>query len=414
MNDKINFTGAVLHQGQEEIVYDILNSDSMFYTVNTPRQFGKSFMAIQLMLYFALNNPNSKLMFTTPVYSQVSKVFQELVNGVRNSGVIKSFNRAENSILFINNSELYFKSVKLPDNLRGYSIDYLICDEAALYKKGIFGTVLRPMLAVRGKKCILLSTPKGKNFFYSFYMKGLNSDEPRYRCYKGSSDKNPYANREEIEDARKSLPGAVFKQEYLAEFIDDGGDIFTNINVNSTIKEWIGPQPDESYYAGVDLGRQNDFTVLTILDSKGRICYIYRQNQQEWTKMIDEMVVVLKRYKPRTTLVECNGIGDVVFDLMKKKYPNITAWITSGPSKIDIIEKLILSLQEKRISLPTKELFEPLHNELMDFSFTYNKSTRHIRYAARTGHDDTVMSLAIAVEAKSSGINKGSYNISVV
>ncbi len=403
------YVGANLHIGQLSIVEDILKSDAMYYIICTPRQFGKSFMAIQLMLYYALNFANSKLMFTAPTHSQSSKVFKELLEGTKNTGVIERFNAAENSVIFINGSELYFKSVQLPDNLRGYSIDYMFCDEAALYKESVFSAVLRPMLTVRGKKCFLFSTPKGKNFFYDLYIKGLDEGEPRYRSYKGSSKFNPYANREEIEDARKTLPPSLFRQEYLAEFVDDGGDVFSNIIPNSTISKWKEPNENEIYYAGIDLGRQDDFTVLTIMNQKGEVVYIYRKNRVDWSLIIKEMAIILKTYNPRYTLVECNGIGDVVFSMLKKEYYNISPWITSNQSKQDIIEDLIFAFQDNLIKIPTKTLFEALHIELNDFTFSYSRKTRKIFYGARNGHDDTVMSIAICYRAKKTGATKGQY-----
>lgn len=408
---KINFTGAQLHLGQSMIVKDILSTDAMYYTICTPRQFGKSFMAVQLMLYFALNYPNSKLMFTSPVYAQASKVFKELIKGIKDSGVIDRFNGAENSVIFINGSELYFKSIQQPDNLRGYDIDYMFCDEAAIYKKTVFDEVLKPMLTVRGKKCFLFSTPKGKNWFYSMYKLGMNPDKKRYRAYIGSSDNNPYANQEEIKDAKTVLPESVFKQEYLAEFIDDGGTVFLNVNANSTIKAWEQPIPSKVYYAGIDLGRQDDFTVLTIFDNLGNNVYTYRKNKVEWTSIINELAQILNKYKPKQTLVECNGIGDVVFSMLKEKYKNLTPWITSNQSKQDIIEELIRCFQESTIKIPTKDLFPELHLELSDFSFTYSTKSRKILYGARDGHDDTIMSMAIANHSKKTGVTKGIYAI---
>lgn len=408
-NEKIVYVGATLHEGQRQIVSDIISSVAMYYTIVTPRQFGKSFMAVQLMLYYALNYPGSKLMFTSPVYSQASKVFKELMDGVRGSGVIKKFNGAENSLIFINGSELFFKSVQLADNLRGYSIDYLFCDEAAVYKEEAFNAVLRPMLTVRGKKCFLFSTPHGKNWFYTTYKKA--GENKRYRSYKGCSSLNPYANQEEINDAKRALPEALFRQEYLGEFVDSGGEVFINVNKCAKMFTFVNKLDNIQYYAGIDIGRQNDYTVVTIIGSDNKVYKIHRVNKKGWSQIVQEVANVLKEYNPRYTLVETNGIGDVFFDNLKALYPNITPWITSNSSKQMIIEELILAFQDEAISIPTYDLFSALHDELSDFTFNYNIKTRNISYGARTGHDDTVMSLAIANHARKTGATKGVYAI---
>lgn len=409
---KITLLGARLHPGQVKVMKGILTSNAMYHVVVSPRQFGKSFFGIQALLYFAMNNDNSKCMWVSPTYSQASKTWKEMIEGIQDSKIVKKFNGAENSIILINGSEIYFKSVQLYQNLRGYSINYMILDEAAYYKDEAFNSVLRPMLSVQGKKCILLSTPKGKsNFFYNMYMKGIDPNERRYESYVCKTADNPYANMDEIADAKKFLPASLFRQEYEGTFEDDGGDVFQNITKNALISEWREPQPGKIYYCGIDLGRQDDFTVCTILDQAGNVCYIYRKNLTEWTTIIDDLVKILTKYSPRKTLIEANGIGDVVYSTIKQRYKNVDPWITTNQSKQDIIESLILAFEDMAIKIPTKELFEPLHSELNDFTFTYSKKTRKIQYAARSVHDDTVMSISIAWQAKQTGSTKGLYAI---
>lgn len=408
---RINIQGPTLHPAQESIVKMIMKSKAMYYAVCTPRQFGKTYLMVQLMLYYSLRKSYTKVMLTTLSYSQASKIRKELVNGIEKAGIIKNVNRSENSIILINGSEIFFKSVKIPDNIVGEDIDYMFCDEAALYKDGIFDLALRPMLKVRGKKCFFFSTPRGKNWFYKLFKLGEDERQVRYEAYLGDAFGNPYANKEEIEDARKILPAALFRQEYLGEFVDDGGDVFNAFSQYCVIDKWVKPVLNEVYYAGVDLGRQDDFTVLTILNSKGENVFTYRANGKSWPIIIEQLAKYLKQYSPRYTLVETNGIGDVVFDLLKKQYSKIEGFTTSNSSKQMIIEELILAFEEGELRLPTTKLFEELSNELSDFTFEYNKKSRTITYKARTGHDDTVMSLGLANHARKTGATKGVYRI---
>ena len=399
------YTGGILHPGQVEIAKQILFGDYFYHTISCSRQFGKSYLGTQLLLYYAINNPGSELMYTTPVYSQASKIFKDMLKGIKGTDIIKEFNRSENSVILANNSEIYFKSIQIPDNLRTYSIDYMFCDEAAQYKEEVFTEVLRPMLTVKGKKCFFLSTPKGKNWFYKMYQ--LAKENKRYTSFKKTYKDNPYANLEEIEDAKKTLPNSVFLQEYEAEFIDDVGDVFVNIKKCCKVK-FKEPDSKETYFAGIDFGRQDDYTVLTILNQKGEIVFIYRDNQKQWSTIIDNIVRILNKYKPRYTLAEVNSIGDVLFEMLQKKYKNVEPFYTSNDSKADIIELLIRAFQDELISIVD---YEVLINELQDFSFSYSRVKRKIVYKARTGHDDTVISLALANKAKESGIMRGSYCI---
>lgn len=404
-NKNKTFTGGTLHPGQVKIAKEILSNDYYYHTICCGRQFGKSFLATQLLLYYGINYPNSELMYTTPVYAQASKVYKELLKGIKDSGIVKEYNRNENSLILANNSEIYFKSVQVPDNIRGYSVDYLFCDEAAMYKQEVFDEVLRPMLTVKGKKAFFLSTPKGKNWFYKMFQQA--NVNKRYISFKETYKNNPLANLNEVNDARKTLPKAIFSQEYEAEFIDDAGDVFINIKkcCKSIFKE---PKQGETYFAGIDFGRQDDFTVLTIVNQKGEVVFIYRDNQKQWSTIIDNIVKALNKYKPQYTLAEVNSIGDVLLEMLQKKYKNAEGFYTTNDSKSDIIELLIKAFQDEVISIVD---YEPLVNELQDFTFTYSRAKRKIVYKARTGHDDTVISLALAYKAKESGVVRGKYVI---
>lgn len=403
--------GATLHEGQYRVLKLIRQTEAMYYTICTPRGWGKSFFAIQLMLNYALNNSNTQSMFVSLTYAQASKVFKELVKGLKGSDIIEKNNASENSIIFKNGSELYFKSIQQPDNLLGYHLDYLYLDEAARYKQEIFERVLRPFLNIKGKKCFLFSTPKGKNWFYNIFQKGKDRYEIRYESYTGSNTENPYANIEEINDARRTLPETIYEQEYEAKFIEDGGEVFTKIERASQMTKFHEPESDKIYYGGIDVGRAEDYTVLTIIDRDGYVHHIERVNQQDWSLIASKIANILNKFKPRYTLVETNGVGDVFYSNLKKLYSRIDGWTTTNQSKQDIIEELILAFQDEKIKIPNKTLFPQLTEEINDFSFEYSTKTRKIVYAARTGHDDCVMSLAMANHARVSGLTKGQYTI---
>lgn len=403
------YVGANLHKGQLEIVKEIIKSESMYHTVVTSRQFGKSFLLIQLILYYAINKPGCKIMLTTPIYSQSAKIYKELLNGIRDSGIVKKFNSAENSVILVNKSEIFFKSVQLPDNLRGESVDYLFCDEAAMYKEGVFDSVLRPMLTVRGKKCVLFSTPRGNNWFRNMYNR--SNDNVRYKSYHKTWRDNPYANIDEINDAKISLPDAIFRQEYEGEFVNEGGSIFGNLDKYALINSFKDPIPGEKYYAGLDIAITNDFLVFTILNSKGEVVHIYRDNGKTVDFMLNQLKILFDTYNPQYTLVETNGIGMGIYEQIKKLHRSVDSFTTTNKSKSDIIEDLIYSLQTGKVTIPAKDLFSYLYDEMNDFGFKYNHKTRTIRYESMSGHDDCVISLALSGEALKKGISKGRYII---
>ena len=390
---------------QKEII-DGIRGECKYHIVSIGRQSGKSILAMNLVLMWGLNNDNTKILWVSPVYSQTTKVQKELFKNIMDAGIVDSCNYSDNIITFKNGSEIMFRSSERYDNIRGYTIDYAIIDEAAYVKEEAWTEAIKPTLLVRGKKVLFLSTPKGKNWFYKMYQMGLSEDYPEYKSYRGSSFDNPFVNKNDIMESKKTLPDNVFKQEYMGEFIDDGGEVFGNIK-NCTFNEY--PTPNGQIYCGIDLGRQNDYSVATFMDKDGRVIDIYRDNKREWSGIVDTMVMMIKKYKAITT-IEVNSMGDVIYEQLSRRVKNIHPFVTTNNSKQEIIEGLILDFNEGNIQIPTPHLFEPLYNELSSFTFEYSPSTRRIKYGAPQGlHDDCVISLALCNYTRKTKSKVGSY-----
>ena len=390
------------------MITSILESKSKFHVACVGRQFGKSLMAMNLVLYWGINKGPVKILWVSPVYSQTDKVQKELMAAIGDSGLVKSCNYSSNEITLKNGTTILFRSAERYDNIRGLTCDYGVIDEAAFCKDEAWQEAIRPVFMVRGKKVLFISTPKGKNFFYELYQLGISEDYPQYRNYTGTSYDTPYIDPIDITDAKKTLPENVFKQEYLAAFIDSGGEVFSNLDKN-TFAAYT--PPIGKVFCGIDLGKQEDYTVATFVDSRGKIVDIYRSNAQEWTTMVNEIVQRIRQWNA-TTMIEVNSIGDVIFEMVKKQWQDTHPFITTSKSKQEIIEGLILDMNDTVISIPQPQLFSWLYNELSMFTYDYNPKTRSIKYGHPSGqHDDTVISLAIANYNRKQNKTMGTYAV---
>lgn len=399
--------GFTPHKQQRQIIDSILNGKEKYHVISVGRQWGKSLMGINLLLYWAINHKPCKILWVSPVYSQANKVQKEINAAIQNSNIINSSNYSESFTSLKTGSEIYFRSAERYDNIRGFTFDYAILDEAAFMKQETWTEAVRPTLAVRGKKILFLSTPKGKNWFYDMFQLGQSSDYPNYKSYQAQSQDSPFISNEEIIDAKNTLPPNIFKQEYMAEFLDDGGEVFTNLNAN-TFNQY--PRPNGTVYCGIDLGRANDYTVATFIDNTGNTVDIYRANGKSWSDMTNELSAIINKYNA-VTMVEVNSIGDVIYEQLKNKVKTIYPFVTSNKSKQEIIEGLILDFNEGNIKIPSRELFQPLYDELDYFTYQYNPKTRNVSYGHPSGlHDDTVISLALANYTRKTQSKKGTYN----
>ncbi len=396
----MKFIGAKLFPKQQEIVNAITGTPVVqksvaWHLVNCSRQFGKSFMLKQLLLYYAINEPNSKVLFVSMTHQQAGKVFNEILRAIKKSPLVAEKNAVEHSLILVNGSEIYIRSYQRCDFIRGLSANTLIIDEAAFIREEDFQAVLRPTLSTAGKRAILFSTPRGKNYFYDMCMRGESVEWPMYRYYHATYRDNPIANLSEIDDAKKTLPDKIFRSEYEAEFVSGSLSVFTNVDrcVYSGVR-----RPSGVCIAGLDIGRQDDSTALTIMSGDTVVLQrTWRQNT--WSNIINEVVKCLKEYQVKTVHVEINGVGDPVFEMLQQACSvqrcstGITPWLTSNTSKQNAVEKLINDFNEGAIHIPDDK---ELRLQLDNFEAEYSTKSHSIKYGGRYPiHDDRVMSLAI-------------------
>jgi len=127
----------------------------------------------------SFNDPKCKIGWVSPIYKQVKKVYDEIEQSLISSGLFSDHNKTELYLKTINGSSIQFFSAERYDNIRGFTFDYLICDEFAFMDEQAWTEVLRATVIVRGKKVLLISTPKGKNHFYRMFQ--LDGTNPQYK-----------------------------------------------------------------------------------------------------------------------------------------------------------------------------------------------------------------------------------------
>jgi hypothetical protein len=398
--------GATLHKGQERVA-DLLKGPAKYVTAVAPRQTGKTFLSIQTILYWAINSPGSTIFFVSPTYAQAAKPLEELYAAIQKSGIVSNYNRSALALKLKNGSQVQFKSTERYDNLRGYTVDYMIVDEAAYHKEGVWDSVLKPMLLVKGKKVLFISTPRGtNNWFYRTFMLGQDPEAVNYSSTRMEYSENPFLDLRELEEARRVLPAHIFAAEYEGSFTESGNVVF-DMQAAQVFTTW--PAAKGKVYCGVDLARANDYTVATFIDSSGAVVDIYRDNLKDWSYMVNEILTRIKKWKA-TTYVETNSIGDVVYELIKKQWYDTHPFVTTNTSKNNAIEGLAIDIQSGSVKTPSNELFPPLAFELGAYEYEYSPRTRSIKYGAPSGiHDDTVMSLAIANTCRKEHLTTGTY-----
>ncbi len=284
------------------------------------------------------------------------------------------------------------RSADNPDSLRGEGLDFVVMDECAFMQKEAWTEAIRPALSDRQGKALFISTPKGRNWFWEAYMRGVNGEEG-WESWTFPTSSNPYIEPAEIEAAKRDLPEMIFRQEYLAEFIDDSGGVFRRVQEAAVLepKEY---EQGRQYVAGVDVAASVDFTVVTVLDAETKeMVYLDRFNRVDYPVLIDRLEAVYNRYHLTSMVVESNSIGRPVIDELVARGLNIVPFTTTSATKQAIIQNLQAAFENGQILVLNDQI---LVGELLSFESKRNASGG-FSYSAPDGmHDDCVLSLAIA------------------
>lgn len=295
-------------------------------------------------------------------------------------------------IVLINGSIIEFKSAEEYENLRGVGLDFLVVDEAARIKQEAWEQVLRPTLIEKKGEAMFLSTPKGKNWFYWLYLKGIEGD-PQYESFRFPSWTSPFVPKEEIELLRRSLPEDVFRQEIEADFIDNTSRVFRNYRdcVKGSFEE---PVKGQKYVLGWDPAKYEDFSVVSVLNMDRHLVYFERMQQIDYTFQIQKVESIAKQYNNATIYMDATGVGDPLFEALQRRGLQVHGVVLTNATKKNLIETLALTIEQKEITFP--EIRE-LMLELEAFEYEITRAG-NVSYSAPPGfHDDCVLSLALAV-----------------
>ena len=98
---------------------------------------------------------------------------------------------------------------------------------------------MRPTLDKPQSKCAFISTPRGSNYFKTFYEQGKSDDAAlaNWCSIHGTCYDNPRASAADIEQAKETLSDAFFRQEYLGDFATFEGRIFESFDVNRHVAD---------------------------------------------------------------------------------------------------------------------------------------------------------------------------------
>lgn len=383
---QINYTRPFVTTYQEAI----LDSDARFTITAASTKTGKTASHIIWLFEQALKcKDGQSVWWVAPVYQQAEIAFRRMKSQVDNPQFFQS-NETKLLLTLPTGARIEFKSGEKPDNLYGDDVYAAVIDEASRMREESWYAMRSTLTATQGK-CKLIGNVKGKkNWFYKLGERARQG-EKEYQYFKITAYdavKEGILSLDEVEQAKRDLPKAVFDELYLAEPADDKSNPFGIDN----IRQCISPMSRNTPIAfGIDLAKYTDWTVITGLDSENRVCYCERF-QSDWSQTKAKIIQVVGR---TPAFIDATGVGDPIVEELQKVLPKIFGFKYTSQSKQQLIESLVMEIQSQTIRFPD----EPYGNELENFEYEYTRTG--VRYSAPSGlHDDAVNSLALANDCK--------------
>lgn len=424
MSDVKTFIGYTPYQWQQAVHNGLTKygkNSRHIHVVKAKRQIGKSFIIINELLRFSINYEGTTSCCLSPTLNQARKIYKEILKVTDQTGIIRKKNDSLLEIELINDSIIVFKSAEQRESLRGYTFNGILCIDEAAYISDEVYSIIRPTTDVWGAPILMVSTPKFRmGFFFETYQMGyLDKYKGKITSYDLCKfDTSALLPADTLELYRQMLPKNMFKTEYEGEFLDSESIVFGDFKkcISNDYKAF------DELYIGIDWGSGvgSDNTVISALNEHNEQVFVLMFNNKTALQQIDYIVEYLEAYngKVKHIVAECNGLGKPLCDNLKVKIKSsklskvpITEWSTTNANKTEIINRLQVAFEQKKIQILNNEQQTA---ELSMYEAKVKDNGTVTFNAPAGGNDDTVMALMFAMESKRMKNNKGKYSISIL
>jgi len=272
------------------------------------RRLGKTYIANVVGQLVSLV-PGSNVLIMSPNYNLSGISFELQRKLIKHFDLEVSRDNLKDKIIELSNgSTIRMGSLSTVDSCVGRSYDLIIFDEAALGSDGeaAFNVALRPTLDKPNSKAIFISTPRGRNNWFSqFWQRGFDPKFPEWVSLQADYSENTRMAESDVAEARKSMSKAEFEQEYLASFTVFEGQIYSLAE-----GDVCEPPPDlrGEAIAGCDPGYR-DYTAFCVIiyDQVGDCFWIvdeYLENEATTQQHAERFLELMTRWGVETVFID--------------------------------------------------------------------------------------------------------------
>ena len=292
---------------QIALINAVNNPKYRFVCAALARRLGKTYMANVIGQLVRLV-PGCNVLIISPNFSLSSISFELQRKLIRHFDLEVARDNVKDRILELENgSTIRLGSISTVDSCVGRSYDLIIFDEAALGDgEAAFNIALRPTLDRPGAKAIFISTPRGKNNWFSkFFDRGFSPEFPEWASITADYTENSRMSEIDVAEARRVMSKAEFEQEYMASFSVFEGQIYS---LESDKKcEYVRRDGDE-VIAGLDPGYKDPTAFCVIIystcDDTYHVVDEYQDSQATTQQHAERMGELLKKWGIETIFID--------------------------------------------------------------------------------------------------------------
>lgn len=288
------------------------------------------------------------------------------------------------------------KSTSEANSLLGERVDLEIVDEAPLVAENVYYQNIKPSISSLGGIVYYIGTPRGRGWFKEKYFVLKEAGA----AFNFPSSAGKHYTETTLAELQKTTPDILYRQEYLAEFIDDAGTVFRNI---SSILENCESDAitGHHYIMGVDLAESEDWTVISVFDTNTKKeVHLDRFQKRDYPLQKKQIIAKAFRYNNARIIMDVTGVGRPIYEDLMNEGVFVEDFTFTGKSKEEMIGRLIVAVEEKQIRLLPIAVAT---DEMEAFEFKYRDEKtglplKNIQYGAPQGyHDDVVCARGLAV-----------------
>lgn len=378
-----------LHSAQDRV----LSEARRFNALAAGRRWGKSVLA-ELLMTETAGEGRGRVGYFAPTYKLLAETWRDMDADL--GPILTERSLTERRMKLATGGVVEMWTLEDMDAGRSRRYNRVVIDEAGLvpHLGETWERAIRPTLADLEGDAWFLGTPKGRNFFWQAYQRGQDPLHGDWQSWQFPTSSNPWIKPAEVEAMRASMTERSFRQEVLAEFLEDGGGVFRFVRESATATAQATAVAGHAYSIGVDWGRSGDFTAFAVIDAtEGALVHLDRFTGVEYALQRMRLRALWERFGRPTILAEHNSMGGPIVEELRREGLPVHPFVTSNQSKAQVVDALALAFEQRALRIIPDPV---LVGELEAFEATRLPSGM-LRYAApENQHDDAVVAACLA------------------